>query len=181
MRISQIWENDLIFQHVDRRKAQALNSARHSLSDELTTWLALPVNTGNPFILCLFRDYGIAGKAQPGFMYQFLNITQMGAGRAMIVVLGHAAGKFNQYLMGLYVVGLLGLFFKKNQFPVYCPAAAAAAGERQLPDIIRKIKVLKAPCSGYISPVAIISRTPFMNYMTLDDGYQFYHSNLLFR
>ena len=98
--------------------------------------LTLPVNTGSPFLLCLFRDCGIAGKVQPGFHDQFLDIVHMGADRTMIVILAYAAGKFNQYLMGLDVVGLLGLPFKQDQFPVYCPAAAASAGERQFPDII---------------------------------------------
>lgn len=69
-------------------------------------------------------------------MYQFLDIVQMGAGWTMIVVFGHTAGKFNQYLVGLDAIGLFGLSSKKAQLPVYCPSTAAAAGERQLSDII---------------------------------------------
>jgi hypothetical protein len=140
--------------------------------------LSLPVNAGCPFLLCLSGDCGIAGKAEPCFLYQFLNIVHMGAGRAMIIIPAHTACQFNKYFMGFDLIRLLGLSFKQDQFAVNSPAAAATAGKRQFPDVVCKIEILKTPCLFYKGPVTIISWAPLMNYMTLDDGYQFYHANL---
>ena len=63
------------------------------------------VNPGGALLRCLLGDARVAGERQAGFLDQRLEVVQVRARRAVVVVLGDAARQLDPDLLGLYAVG----------------------------------------------------------------------------